>query len=226
MVRRCGAVLTKLGMTQFFTDDGISFPVTILKFSEHVVVDVKSESKHGYDAVVIGYGQAKPNKIKKPLKGLLAKSGVGNILNIKEFRVSEDCLLEIGKQLSLNHFVKGQYVDVTSLSIGKGFAGAMKRHNFSGLEASHGVSITHRSHGSTGNRTDPGKVFKGKKMAGHLGAERVTVQNLKILEVDEELSTISVLGAVPGAMNSSVVMRDAVKKGLLPNMMLPAVYVS
>ncbi|MDJ1313121.1 MAG: 50S ribosomal protein L3 [Candidatus Midichloria mitochondrii] len=224
MIKRCGAIVKKLGMSQLFIEDGRSLPVTILEFQNNVVLGSKNKDRHGYDAVIMGYGKAKLNKITKPMKGILAKAGVESVRGVKEFRVSGDCLIELGKVLSINHFVKGQYIDVTADSIGKGFAGAMKRHNFAGLEASHGVSVSHRSHGSTGNRTDPGKVFKGKKMAGHLGDERVTVQNLKIVDIDENLGVMAVLGAVPGAVGSEVIVRDAVKKGLSPAVQLPAVY--
>lgn len=226
MMRRCGAVVKKIGMSNLFNQDGRMLPVTVLQFESNLILGSKTKNKHGYDAVVLGYGKAKLHKITKPIKGVLAKVGVESIGGIKEFRVSRECLMETGRALSINHFVKGQYVDVTSYSVGKGFAGAMKRHNFTGLEASHGVSISHRSHGSTGNRTDPGKVFKGKKMAGHLGNEKVTVQNLKIVAIDENLKVIVVLGAVPGAVGAMVSMRDAVKKGLLPDVRLPGVYVA
>ena len=221
-IRRCGAILKKVGMSQFFAEDGRALPVTLLQFQNNVVLSSKTVKDHGYNAVVMGYGEKKLKNINKPMRGMLAKSGVENVAGIKEFRVSENCLLEGGKTLLIDHFVKGQFVDVVTKSIGKGFAGAMKRHNFGGLEASHGVSISHRSHGSTGNRTDPGKVFKGKKMAGHLGDEFVTIQNLKVVSVDKELSLILVLGAVPGAVGAQVVMRDSVKKGLHPASQLPA----
>lgn len=217
MIKRCGAIVRKLGMSQLFIKDGRSLPVTILEFQNNVVLGSKNKDKHGYDAVIMGYGKAKLNKITKPMKGILTKAGVENVRGVKEFRVSSDCLIEAGRVLSINHFVKEQYIDVTANSIGKGFAGAMKRHNFAGLEASHGVSVSHRSHGSTGNRTDPGKVFKGKKMAGHLGDEQVTVQNLKIVDIDESLGIIAVLGAVPGTVGSEIIVHDAVKKGLSPD---------
>ena len=221
-IRRCGAIVKKVGMSQFFTEDGRSLPVTLLHFQSNVVLSSKTVKGHGYNAVVMGYGEKKLKNINKPMRGILAKSGVDNVAGIKEFRVSEDCLLEMGTKLSIDHFVQGQFVDVFTKSIGKGFAGAMKRHNFGGLEASHGVSVSHRSHGSTGNRTDPGKVFKGKKMAGHLGDEFVTIQNLKIVSLDKDLNLILVLGAVPGAVGAQVVMRDAIKKGLHPASQIPA----
>jgi len=224
MTKRCGLIVKKLGMSQLFIEDGKALPVTILHFQNNVVLGSKTKDKHGYDAVIMGYGEVKLKKINKPMKGILAKAGVENVKGIKEFRVSSDCLIEIGKILSINHFIKGQYIDLTAKTIGKGFAGSMKRHHFKGLEASHGVSVSHRSHGSTGNRTDPGKVFKGKKMAGHLGDEVVTIQNLKIVDIDEALGIIAVLGAVPGSVGSEIIMRDAVKKGLSPAVQFPAAY--
>lgn len=223
MTKRCGVVVKKLGMAQLFMENGSALPVTVLEMQDNFVLRVKKKNTDGYDAVVLGYGRAK--KISKPIRGMLSKIGVESVQGIKEFRVSEDCLdVEVGRYISIHHFVKGQYVDVTAKSIGKGFAGAMKRHNFSGLEASHGVSVSHRSHGSTGNRTDPGKVFKNKKMAGHMGDERVTTQNLKIVDIDVDLKIIAVLGAVPGAVGGHVILCDAVKKGLSPLVAIPAVY--
>jgi large subunit ribosomal protein L3 len=221
-IRRCGAVLKKMGMTRIFAEDGKAMAVTVLHFQNNFVLSSKTKDTHGYNAVVVGYGERKARNINKPMRGILAKAGVENVQGVKEFRVSDDCLLEAGKKIAIDHFVQGQFVDAATRSIGKGFAGAMKRHNFGGLEASHGVSITHRSHGSTGNRTDPGKVFKGKKMAGHLGDELVTIQNLKIVDINKDLSLIMVLGAVPGAVGAQVVLKDAVKKGLHPAAQLPA----
>jgi len=222
ILRRCGAVVKKIGMSQLFTEEGRALPVTLLHFEHNVVLGSKTKEKHGYNAVVMGYGKKRADKINKPMRGILAKAGVDNVKGVKEFRVSDNCLIESGKEISIEHFIQGQYVDVVTKSIGKGFAGAMKRHNFGGLEASHGVSVSHRSHGSTGNRTDPGKVFKGKKMAGHLGDEYVTIQNLKVVSIDKELSLVVVLGAVPGAVGAQVVLRDAVKKGLHPAAQVPA----
>lgn len=213
-VERCGAVGKKLGMTQIFTDNGQVLPVTLLEFEKNVVVACKKEEIHGYDAIVIGYGRAKQNKISKPLKGILAAVGISDVKGLKEFRISKEYFREIGEEIAIEHFSLGQYVDVVGSSIGKGFAGAMKRHNFAGLEATHGVSVSHRAHGSTGNRTLPGKVFKGKKMAGHLGAERVTAQNLQVVDVNKELNVLAVLGCVPGSKGSRVFIKDAVKKAL------------
>ena len=176
------------------------------------VVNVKTAEQDGYNAVQLGTGAIKAKNVTKPMKGYFAKANVEPKKKLGEFRVSEDCLLSVGDELSVEHFVAGQYVDVCATSIGKGFAGVMKRHNFAGLEASHGVSISHRAHGSTGQRQDPGKVFKGKKMAGHLGAERVTVQNWKGVAIDATRGLIMVKGGVPGSENTWVRVTDAVKK--------------
>lgn len=208
---RTGLIAEKLGMMRVFTDQGEHVPVTVLKVDNCQVVDVKTKERDGYSAVQLGVGAAKVKNTSKPLRGHFAKAKVEPKKRIKEFRVNEDGVLEIGAQIVPSHFVVGQYVDVIGESIGKGFAGAMKRHNFGGLRASHGVSVTHRSHGSTGNRTDPGKVFKGKKMAGQLGAERVTVQNLKIISTDDERGLIFVKGPIPGSKGGYVYVRDALK---------------
>ncbi len=216
---RTGLIAKKLGMSRIFEVDGSHTPVTILSVEDLKVVAVKTLDKDGYSAVQLGTGAAKPNRVSKALKGHFAKANVEPKKKLAEFRVSEDCLLSVGDELSVEHFVKGQYVDVCGTSIGKGFAGVMKRHNFAGLEASHGVSISHRSHGSTGQRQDPGKVFKGKKMAGHMGNERVTVQNLKIADIDVANGLIMVKGGVPGCDNSWVYITDAVKK--VANVTLP-----
>ena len=186
------------------------------------VVNVKTAEKDGYNAVQLGTGAIKAKNVTKPMKGYFAKANVEPKKKLGEFRVSEDCLLSVGDELSVEHFVAGQYVDVCATSIGKGFAGVMKRHNFAGLEASHGVSISHRSHGSTGQRQDPGKVFKGKKMAGHLGAERVTVQNLKVVAIDAARGLIMVKGGVPGSENTWVRVTDAVKKPANASVPMPA----
>ncbi len=173
-------------------------------------------------SVQLGVAKAKPNRVSKPMRGHFAKAKVEPKRRLAEFRVSNDALLEVGQELSAAHFVAGQYVDVTGSSIGKGFAGAMKRHNFAGLRASHGVSISHRAHGSTGNSQDPGKVFKGKKMAGHMGDRRVTTQNLQVVSVDEDRGLILIKGAVPGAEGGWVMIRDAVKRGAPENVPFPA----
>ena len=189
---RTGLIAQKMGMTRVFTPEGENLPVTVLQMSECQVVAVRTSEKDGYDAVQLGVAKAKPSRVTKPMRGHFAKAKVEPKRRLAEFRVSNDALLEVGQELSAAHFVAGQHVDVTGSSIGKGFAGAMKRHNFAGLRASHGVSVSHRSHGSTGNSQDPGKVFKGKKMAGHMGDRRVTTQNLEIVSVDEDRGLIPV----------------------------------
>ncbi len=219
---RTGLIAKKLGMSRIFESDGTHVPVTVLSVDGLQVVDVRTMEKDGYTAVQLGTGAAKAKNVSKPLKGHFAKANVEPKKKLAEFRVSEDCMLTVGSELSVEHFVAGQYVDVCSTSKGKGFAGVMKRHNFAGLEASHGVSISHRSHGSTGQRQDPGKVFKGKKMAGHMGDERVTVQNLKVVSVDASNGLLMVKGAVPGGENAWVYVTDAVKKVASVNLPMPA----
>ena len=209
-------------MSRIFEADGTHVPVTVLSVDALKVIAVKTSEKNGYTAVQLGTGAVKAKNVTKPMKGHFAKANVEPKKKLGEFRVSEDCLLSVGQELSAEHFVVGQYVDVCGTSIGKGFAGVMKRHNFAGLEASHGVSISHRSHGSTGQRQDPGKVFKGKKMAGHMGAERVTVQNLKVAAIDAAKGLIMVKGAVPGCENSWVRITDAVKKQANVKLPMPA----
>ena len=209
---RTGLIAKKLGMTRIFRDDGTHVPVTVLHLDAVQVVAARTEERDGYSAVQLGWGRAKVKNVSKPNRGHFAKNKVEPKARLVEFRVEADALLEPGATLSAAHFVAGQRVDVTGTSKGKGFAGAMKRWNFGGLEASHGVSISHRSHGSTGNRQDPGKVFKNKKMAGHLGDERVTTLGLEVAAVDAEKGLIFVKGAVPGARNGFVLVRDAVKR--------------
>lgn len=225
-IKRTGVIGKKLGMTRVFDESGQEVPVTIVEVKHNYVVGSKNKDKHGYNAVVMGFGFNKPQRFTKPLKGMFAKANLQPLMHVKEFRVSADNLIESGSEIAISHFVVGQYVDVTSHSIGKGFAGGMKRHNFSGLEASHGVSISHRSLGSTGQRQDPGKVFKGKKMAGHMGDRQVTVANLVVLDVDTELGVIAVKGAIPGARGAIVYVSDAVKKGLPYQAALPAALIS
>ena len=208
---RTGLITEKLGMTQVFNASGERIPVTLLKFETSQVVSIKTPEKDGYLAVQVGYGQKKLNSLTKPLKGHFAKNKVEPKRKLVEFRISQDALLNVGDELTPEHFVVGQKVDVTSNSIGKGYAGVMKRHNFGGLRASHGVSISHRSGGSIGQCQDPGKVDKGKKMAGRLGNERVTIQNLEIIKTDSENGLIYVKGAIPGHKGSYVLLRDAVK---------------
>jgi large subunit ribosomal protein L3 len=209
---RTGLLAKKIGMTRIFREDGTHVPVTVLHLDNLQVVAARTVERDGYAAVQLGWGTAKVKNVSKPNRGHFAKAKVEPKAKLAEFRVAEDALLEPGAALSAAHFVVGQRVDVAGTSKGKGFAGSMKRWNFSGLEASHGVSISHRSHGSTGNRQDPGKVFKNKKMAGHLGQERVTTLNLEVAAVDAEKGLIMLKGAVPGAKNSFVLVRDAVKR--------------
>lgn len=220
MTNRTGLIATKVGMSAIFQSGGSLIPVTLLQVKRNVVIDIKNQEKNGYEALVIGYG--KKRNITNPLKKIAEKAGIDSFAFAKEFRVTSDCMIPLGSMITPDHFLVGQLVDVTSTSIGKGFAGGMKRHNFSGLEASHGVSISHRSCGSTGNRQDPGKVFKGKKMAGHMGAKRVTQQNLIIVDIDLSLSLIVLQGAVPGHKGSTVILRDAVKSSLPFDAPLPA----
>lgn len=219
---RTGLIAQKMGMSRLFTESGEHVAVTVMKVEACEVVAAKTTEKHGYNAVQLGVGKAKVKNVSKPMRGHFAKAKVEPKRKLAEFRVSENNLLEPGSELSVQHFVRGQFVDVTGTSIGKGFAGAMKRHNFAGLEASHGVSISHRSHGSTGQRQDPGRVFKGKKMAGHMGQERVTTQNILVMGSDEAEGVIFLRGAVPGSKGSYVLISDAVKRALPPSAPLPA----
>ena len=219
---RSGLIAQKVGMTRLFTEQGEHVPVTVLKVDGCHVVAKRTEDQDGYSAVQLGVGAAKVKNVSKAMRGHFAKANVEPRQKMAEFRVSPENLLEPGVELSAAHFVVGQLVDVVGTSIGKGFAGGMKRHNFRGLEATHGVSVSHRSHGSTGNRQDPGRVFKGQKMAGHLGAERVTLQNLKVVATDAEQGLILVKGAVPGSEGGWVLVRDAVKKGIPEGAPLPA----
>ena len=209
---RCGLIAQKLGMSRVFAEDGNHVPVTVLKLDNCQVVAVRTEDKDGYNAVQLGIGKAKVKNTNKPMRGHFAKANVEPKRKLAEFRVSADALLDVGAELSVDHFVEGQFVDVAGTSIGKGFAGAMKRHGFKGLRASHGVSVSHRSHGSTGHSQDPGKVFKGKKMAGHMGDARVTTQNLRVVSTDAERGLILIRGAVPGAKGGYVMIIDAVKR--------------
>lgn len=219
---RSGLLAKKLGMTRVFTDGGEHVPVTVLQVDGCQVVDIRTSDKNGYFAVQVGAGTAKTKNVSKPMRGHYAKAKVEPKRRLVEFRVSEDAMLNVGDEITVEHFIAGQKIDVAGTSIGKGFAGGMKRHNFAGLEASHGVSISHRSHGSTGNSQDPGKVFKGKKMAGHMGAERVTVQNLSVVRTDPEQGLILVSGAVPGHKGGWVEVIDAVKTALPEDVPFPA----
>lgn len=219
---RTGLIAEKLGMSRLLTEKGEHIPITLLKVDNCQVISTKTPEKDGYSAVQLGVGTAKVKRLSKGLRGHFAKAKVEPKQKVVEFRVSEDALLTVGDQLSVDHFLSGQYVDVTGTSIGKGFAGGMKRHNYAGLRASHGVSISHRSLGSTGQCQDPGKVFKGKKMAGHLGDERVTIQSLEVVLTDAARGLIGVRGAVPGNPGGYVLIRDAVKKKQPKNLPFPA----
>ena len=209
---RSGVIARKIGMTRVFDDTGKHVPVTVLQLDNVQVVAQKTSDRDGYTALQLGAGTAKVKRVTKAMRGHYSKSSVLPKRKLAEFRVSDDAMIDIGATFSPSHFVSGQKVDAVGISQGKGFAGAMKRHNFGGLRASHGVSISHRSHGSTGQCQDPGKVFKGKKMAGHMGAVRVTTQNLEVVSIDEENDLILVHGAVPGSKNGWVLLSDAVKK--------------
>ena len=219
---RTGVIAKKMGMTRIFTDDGTHESVTVLQMDNCQVVDVKTEETNGYNAVQLGVGAAKVKNVSKGMRGHYARAKVEPKRKLVEFRVSGDALLEVGSEISADHFISGQPVDVVGTSIGKGFAGAMKRHNFAGLEASHGVSISHRSHGSTGNSQDPGRVFKGKKMAGHMGAKRITSQNLVVISTDPERGLIMVRGSVPGSKGGYVLVSDATKKAVPDGVPFPA----
>ncbi len=219
---RSGLIAQKVGMTRIFTEDGTHVPVTVLKVDTCKVVSTRSEDKDGYTAVQLGAGLAKVKNVSKAQRAQFANAKVEPAKKLVEFRVSPDAMLEVGTELSASHFVAGQYVDVTGTTIGKGFAGGMKRHNFRGLEATHGVSVSHRSHGSTGQRQDPGKVFKGKKMAGHMGDVQVTTQSLAVVSTDVDRGLILVKGAVPGAEGGWVLVRDAVKRKLPEGVPFPA----
>jgi large subunit ribosomal protein L3 len=219
---RTGLIAQKLGMTRLFNEEGNHVPVTVLKVENCQVVAVRTDETDGYTAVQLGVGAAKVKNVGKAMRGHYAKAKVEPKKKLAEFRVPKDALLEVGAELSVEHFQAGQLVDVVGTSIGKGFAGAMKRHNFGGLRASHGVSVSHRSHGSTGQRQDPGKTFKGKKMAGHLGAVRITTQNLKVISVDAERGLLMVRGSVPGAEGGFVFISDAVKRKMPKDLPFPA----
>ena len=219
---RSGLIVQKVGMTRLFTEAGQHVPVTVLKLDGCQVVAQRTEDKDGYTAVQLGAGFAKVKRTTKAARGHFARAKVVPKRRLAEFRVSPENMIDVGAKLAANHFVEGQHVDATGVSIGKGFAGAMKRHNFGGLRASHGVSISHRSHGSTGQCQDPGKVFKGKKMAGHMGDVRVTAQNLTVVKTDIARGLVMVKGAVPGAKGGWVLLRDAVKRPLPDDVPLPA----
>ena len=219
---RSGVIAKKLGMTRLFLEDGRQVPVTVLQLDNLQVVAQRTAEKDGYTAVQLGAGTAKAKRTTAAMRGHFAKANVAPKRKIAEFRVSPENLIEVGAEISAAHYAEGQYVDIAGTSIGKGFAGGMKRHNFGGLRASHGVSVSHRSHGSTGQCQDPGKVFKGKKMAGHLGSVRDTTQNIQVVRTDADRGLIMVKGSVPGNKGGWVTIKDAVKKPLPKDLPLPA----
>jgi large subunit ribosomal protein L3 len=219
---RSGVIAKKLGMTRLFLEDGKQVPVTVLQLDNLQVVAQRTAERDGYTAVQLGAGAAKAKRTTAAMRGHFAKANVAPKRKIAEFRVSPENLIEVGAEISAAHYAEGQFVDIAGTSIGKGFAGAMKRHNFGGLRASHGVSVSHRSHGSTGQCQDPGKVFKGKKMAGHLGSVRVTTQNIQVVRTDADRGLIMVKGSVPGNKGGWVTIKDAVKKPLPKDLPLPA----
>ncbi len=220
--RRTGLITEKLGMSRVFNDAGEHVPVTVLRVEDCQVVAQRTRDQGGYVALQLGAGHVKVKNMSRGRRGHFAKAKVEPKRHVAEFRISEDALVDVGATLGADHFAAGQFVDAVGTSIGKGFAGAMKRHNFSGLRASHGVSVSHRSHGSTGQCQDPGKVFKGKKMAGHLGHARATVQNLEIVATDVERGLIMVKGGVPGPKGGVVLLSDAKKRRLPDDVPFPA----
>jgi large subunit ribosomal protein L3 len=222
---RTGVIAKKLGMSRLFKDDGSHVPVTVLHLDQVRVVSTRTQELDGYSAVQLGWGLAKVKNVSQPNRGHFAKTKVEPAKKIVEFRVADDALLEPGAVISAAHFSVGQKIDVAGTSKGKGFAGGMKRWNFAGLEASHGVSVSHRSLGSTGNRQDPGKTFKNKKMAGHLGGERITTLNLEVAGIDVERGLVMVKGAVPGAVGGYVLVRDAIKRARPADAAYPAALV-
>ncbi|KZL21193.1 50S ribosomal protein L3 [Pseudovibrio axinellae] len=221
---RSGVIAQKVGMTRIYNEAGEHVPVTVLRLDNCQVVAHRTADKNGYTALQLGVGAAKVKNTNRAMRGHFAVAKVEPKRKLAEFRVSEGNLIEVGAELTADHFLNGQFVDVTGTSIGKGFAGAMKRHNFGGMRASHGVSISHRAHGSTGQCQDPGKVFKGKKMAGHMGSERVTTQNLKVVRTDVERGLIMVEGSVPGSKGGWILVRDAIKKSLPENVPMPGAF--
>ena len=219
---RSGVIAKKLGMTRLFMEDGAQVPVTVLQMENVQVVSQRTADRDGYTAVQLGAGVAKAKRTSKAMRGHFAVAKVEPKRKIAEFRVSADNLIEVGSEITADHYLEGQYVDIAGTSIGKGFAGAMKRHNFGGLRATHGVSVSHRSHGSTGQCQDPGKVFKGKKMAGHMGAVRVTTQNLQVIKTDLDRGLLMIKGAVPGSKGGWVTIKDSVKKAAPEGLPMPA----
>ena len=219
---RSGVIAQKVGMTRVYNDQGEHVPVTVLKLENCQVVSQRTDEKNGYTAVQLGVGSAKVKNTTKPMRGHFAAASVEPKMKMAEFHVSSDNMLDVGAEITADHFMSGQKVDVTGTSIGKGFQGAMKRHNMGGGRASHGNSVSHRAHGSTGQCQDPGKVFKGKRMAGHMGSTRITTQNLEIVSTDADRGIILVRGAVPGSKGSWILVRDSVKKSLPEGVPTPA----
>ncbi|SMX46614.1 50S ribosomal protein L3 [Maliponia aquimaris] len=219
---RSGVIAKKIGMTRLFMEDGRQVPVTVLQLDSLQVVAQRTNDEHGYTAVQLGAGNAKPKRVSQAMRGHFAVANVAPKRKVAEFRVSPENLIGVGEEIIADHYFEGQFVDVSGITIGKGFAGGMKRHNFGGLRASHGVSVSHRSHGSTGQCQNPGKVFKGKKMAGHMGSVRVTTQNLQVVKTDSDRGIIMIKGAVPGPKGSWVTVKDAVKKPFPDNAIQPA----
>lgn len=222
MSQRIGLIGRKLGMTRLFGEGGAHIPVTIVDVAGNVVVGQRIQERDGYVAVQMGYGAAKPKNVSQPERMRFAKANVEPRKRLKEFRVEEDGLVDVGAEVTAAHFLEGQLVDVTGETIGKGFAGAMKRHGFKGLRATHGVSVSHRSHGSTGNSQDPGKVWKGKKMAGHMGAKQRTTQHLEVVRVDAERGLVMIKGAVPGSEGGYLYIRDSVRRPMPEGAPMPA----
>ena len=223
---RTGVIAKKLGMTRIFREDGRHVPVTVLALENNQVVAVKTDETDGYTAVQLGAGSKKAKNTTKPERGHFGKAEVEPKAKVAEFRVDADAVLQPGATISADHFVPGQMVDVTGVTQGKGFAGVMKRWNFGGLRATHGVSVSHRSHGSTGQRQDPGKVFKGKKMAGHMGARQRTQQNLEVVSTDVARGLIFVMGSVPGSKGGWLLVKDAVKSPAKVDLPYPAALIS
>ncbi|NBT30728.1 MAG: 50S ribosomal protein L3 [Rhodobacteraceae bacterium] len=219
---RSGVIAKKIGMTRLFLEDGKQVPVTVLQLDNLQVIAQRTTEKDGYTAVQLGAGAAKAKRTSKAMRGHFAAANVEPKRKVAEFRVTPENLIPVGEEIIADHYFAGQFVDVSGVSIGKGFAGVMKRHNFGGLRASHGVSVSHRSHGSVGQCQDPGRIFKGKKMAGHLGSARVTTQNLQVVRTDATRGLIMVKGAVPGSKGGWVTVKDAVKKPLSKDVVFPA----
>jgi large subunit ribosomal protein L3 len=221
---RTGVIAKKLGMTRFFDETGQHVPVTVLSLDGCQVTGQRTVEKDGYTALQLGAGAKKPKNTPNAMRGHFAKNAVEPKRIVAEFRVDEAALIDVGAEFTADHYVAGQKVDIQGITVGKGFAGAMKRWNFGGLRATHGVSLSHRSHGSTGNRQDPGRTFPGKKMAGHLGQETVTTLNVTVWKVDVERGLILVKGAVPGSEGSYVKVRDAIKKAAPADLPRPGAF--